>query len=112
MSPREIRRALSTQGGNEFYKRHIGPSEEEQRAMLDLIGYKSLDQLSDDAVPEKIRLKSPLRMADPIGEHQLLARIRHIASKNKMYRSYIGMGYHNTCVPHTIMRNVFENPGW
>ncbi|KAF6200337.1 hypothetical protein GE061_006640 [Apolygus lucorum] len=80
--------------------------------MLDLIGYKSLDELSDKAVPENIRLKSPLKMDEPIGEYQLLSRIREIAGQNKLYRSYIGMGYHNTCVPHTIMRNVFENPGW
>ncbi|KAK9500504.1 hypothetical protein O3M35_001758 [Rhynocoris fuscipes] len=97
---------------DEFYRRHIGPREEDQRAMLDLIGCKSLDELSDRAVPENIRLKKPLEMEPPVGEYDIMKRIREIASKNKVYRSYIGMGYNNTCVPHTIMRNIFENPGW
>ncbi|KAL1116565.1 hypothetical protein AAG570_005037 [Ranatra chinensis] len=80
--------------------------------MLDFLGFKSLDELSDKAVPDRIRLKKPLDMEKPIGEYELMNRIREIAQKNQLYRSYIGMGYHNTCVPHSIMRNIFENPGW
>ncbi|XP_014261259.1 glycine dehydrogenase (decarboxylating), mitochondrial [Cimex lectularius] len=103
---------LSTGNSNDFFRRHIAPSDDEQRAMLDLIGCESLDSLSDLAVPEKIRLKKELQLGEPVSEFQLLNRIREIASQNKLYRSYIGMGYYNTCVPHTIMRNIFENPGW
>ncbi|CAH1395655.1 unnamed protein product [Nezara viridula] len=96
----------------EFPMRHIGPREEDQTTMLDFLGFKSLDELSNKAVPEKIRLKKLMEMDEPISEYELMEKIRSIASKNQLYRTYIGMGYYNTCVPHTILRNIFENPGW
>ncbi|XP_063217325.1 glycine dehydrogenase (decarboxylating), mitochondrial isoform X2 [Bacillus rossius redtenbacheri] len=73
---------------------------------------KSLDEMTDAAVPANIRLSKPLDTGGPVGEHDLMRRIREISQKNKVWRSYIGMGYYNCHVPHTIMRNMFENPGW
>lgn len=96
----------------EFQHRHIGPRESDQIAMLDFLGYKSLDELTNSAVPESIRMRSPLNISESISEYNLMKKIEKIAEKNVIWRSYIGMGYHNCCVPHTIMRNIFENPGW
>ncbi|XP_049805436.1 glycine dehydrogenase (decarboxylating), mitochondrial [Schistocerca nitens] len=97
---------------SEFPARHIGPRERQQTEMLELIGYKSLDDMTNDAVPQNIRLNKDLDIDDPTSEYELIKRIQEIANKNKVWRSYIGMGYNNCCVPHTIMRNIFENPGW
>ncbi|GJQ80400.1 hypothetical protein Trydic_g12260 [Trypoxylus dichotomus] len=72
----------------------------------------SLDELTDKAVPMNIRLNRLLDIDEPVSEYQLINRITKIAQRNQVWRSYIGMGYHNCCVPHTIMRNIFENPGW
>ncbi|KAL0840342.1 hypothetical protein ABMA28_015604 [Loxostege sticticalis] len=96
----------------DFPGRHIGPRDQDVVTMLDLLGYKSLDQLTDDAVPKKIQLEGLMNISEPISEHDLIERVRKIAETNQIWRSYIGMGYHNCCVPHTIMRNLFENPGW
>jgi len=91
--------------------------------------FQSLDQLTEQAVPKSISLDKPLDIEEPLGElkwytlqtlkslentgeYDLINRIRSIAERNQIWRSYIGMGYHNCCVPHTIMRNIFENPGW
>ncbi|XP_054276101.1 glycine dehydrogenase (decarboxylating), mitochondrial-like [Macrosteles quadrilineatus] len=97
---------------DEFVTRHIGPREHDQTAMLDLLGFKSLDELSDKAVPDSIKHKGLLEIGPSVSEYELIKKIRVIAEKNQIWRSYIGMGYHNCCVPHTIMRNIFENPGW
>ncbi|XP_066261027.1 glycine dehydrogenase (decarboxylating), mitochondrial [Euwallacea similis] len=97
---------------DEFPSRHIGPRDSDIIVMLDTIGYKSLDQLTEQAVPKNISLNKALDIEEPLGEYDLINRIRTIAERNKIWRSYIGMGYHNCCVPHTIMRNIFENPGW
>ncbi|XP_028174267.1 glycine dehydrogenase (decarboxylating), mitochondrial isoform X3 [Ostrinia furnacalis] len=96
----------------DFPGRHIGPRDQDVVTMLDLLGYKSLDRLTDDAVPKKIQLEGLMNISEPISEYDLIERVRKIAEKNQIWRSYIGMGYHNCCVPHTIMRNMFENPGW
>ncbi|KAL4706546.1 hypothetical protein ACJJTC_015744 [Scirpophaga incertulas] len=96
----------------DFPGRHIGPRDQDIVTMLDLLGYKSLDQLTNDAVPKKIQLQELMNISEPISEYDLIERVRKIAEKNQIWRSYIGMGYHNCCVPHTIMRNMFENPGW
>ncbi|KAK5644939.1 hypothetical protein RI129_006239 [Pyrocoelia pectoralis] len=97
---------------DEFPSRHIGPRDRDIITMLDALGFKSLDELTDKAVPKNIALKKPLDIEEPVGEYELINRIRGIAEKNQIWRSYVGMGYHNCCVPHTIMRNIFENPGW
>ncbi|XP_059059207.1 glycine dehydrogenase (decarboxylating), mitochondrial [Achroia grisella] len=96
----------------DFPSRHIGPRDQDVVTMLDLLGYKSLDQLTNDAVPKKIKLQELMNISEPMSEYDLIERVRQIAEKNQIWRSYIGMGYHNCCVPHTIMRNMFENPGW
>ncbi|KAG6802797.1 glycine dehydrogenase (decarboxylating), mitochondrial isoform X1 [Apis mellifera caucasica] len=80
--------------------------------MLKTIGYKNLEELTKAAIPEKILYKEKLKIEQPITEYELLKRITQISKKNDIWRSYIGMGYNNCCVPHTIMRNMFENPGW
>ena len=63
-------------------------------------------------MPDDIKLNREMLIDEPVSEHALIQRIQGIANKNKMWRSYIGMGYYNTCIPHTILRNMFENPGW
>lgn len=95
-----------------FSHRHIGPRPEDQRKMLALLGYETLDALTDTAVPKNIRLGRDLNIDPPVGEHSVLNRIREISEKNEIWRSYIGMGYHRCRVPHAILRNIFENPGW
>jgi len=95
-----------------YVDRHIGPSESAIRRMLDAIGVSSLDQLMDDAVPEVIRMRGELDLPEPCSESQALAELRKIAEKNKIYRSFIGMGYSGTLTPTVIQRNILENPGW
>lgn len=80
--------------------------------MLMVLGYSSIDDLIDAAVPAAIRLKAPLDLPFAKGEHQTLAELRDIAARNKVYRSFIGMGYHDCIVPPVIQRNILENPGW
>jgi len=95
-----------------FPRRHIGPTKDEREEMLEAIGVESLDELIQLAVPQAIMLQREMKLEPPVGEHELIRKIKAIAGQNKMFRSYIGMGYHNCRVPHTILRNIFENPGW
>lgn len=95
-----------------FEDRHIGANEAERKAMLNAIGTSSIDELIDRTVPKAIRLKSPLKLSEPLTEHEYLANIKSIAGKNKVYKNYIGQGYYGSLVPPTILRNIFENPGW
>ncbi|XP_017761990.1 PREDICTED: glycine dehydrogenase (decarboxylating), mitochondrial [Eufriesea mexicana] len=103
---------LFPENKDEFQIRHIGPRQHEQLEMLETIGFKSLEELTKLAVPEKILYKEELKIEQPVTEYELLKKITEISKKNDIWRSYIGMGYNNCCVPHTIMRNIFENPGW
>jgi glycine dehydrogenase len=103
---------MSTNILNHFAKRHIGISSAEKEAMLKIIGVDSLDQLIDETVPQGIRMDKKLNLPDALQEHEYLSTLHKIASKNKVYKSYIGQGYYNTLVPTVILRNVFENPGW
>lgn len=96
----------------DFPKRHIGPRERHVKEMLATIGYSSLDELIDKTVPKEIRLKKPLDLHSSKSEHWYLRELEGLAQKNKVYRSYVGMGYYNTIVPPAIQRNVLENPGW
>ncbi|WP_163131985.1 aminomethyl-transferring glycine dehydrogenase [Agarivorans sp. Alg241-V36] len=96
----------------DFIRRHIGPDQAEVNTMLKQLGLSSVEQLIEQTVPEQIRLSEGLNIGDSLTEQQALAALRKLAKQNKVYRSYIGMGYHNTHVPHVILRNVFENPGW
>ncbi|RKF18676.1 aminomethyl-transferring glycine dehydrogenase [Alginatibacterium sediminis] len=96
----------------DFIRRHIGPTAPETAQMLEHLNVSSLDELINQTVPEDIRLHAPLAIDESLSEQAALAKIRKIAQLNKVNRSYIGMGYHNTHVPNVILRNVFENPGW
>ncbi len=95
-----------------FIPRHIGPSPADVRAMLDLLGYDSLDALIDDTVPSGIRIKRPLAIHGAMTEYEALTNLRNIAKKNQIARSYLGLGYYDTVTPPVIQRNVLENPGW
>src|SRR5688572_23660751 len=95
-----------------FPRRHIGPSPAERDAMLAAVGAPSLDALIDEAIPAAIRLQKPLDLPPPESEHQYLRRLTAIARRNKTFRSYIGLGYHDTITPSVILRMVMENPGW
>ncbi|MGK5087219.1 aminomethyl-transferring glycine dehydrogenase [Bdellovibrionota bacterium FG-2] len=97
---------------NDFLFRHVGPQQGEIQAMLKALDYSSLEQLTTAAVPEKIRLKKPLAISSEGSESQVLEKLRKIASRNQVFRSYIGAGYYNTHVPGVIQRNILENPGW
>ncbi|MEO5995317.1 MAG: aminomethyl-transferring glycine dehydrogenase [Chitinophagaceae bacterium] len=97
---------------NEFAERHIGPNEEEAASMLKTIGMHSLDELIDKTIPASIRLEHPLDTGEALSEYEYLKELKTIASKNKVYKSYIGQGYYDTITPSVILRNLFENPGW
>ncbi len=96
----------------DFEARHVGPDEAEVTAMLEAVGYDSVDALIDDVVPASIRFHGELDLPEPLTEAELLARLRAVASKNRVMRSLLGMGYSATHVPGVILRNVMENPGW
>ncbi|HEX8211315.1 MAG TPA: aminomethyl-transferring glycine dehydrogenase [Longimicrobium sp.] len=95
-----------------FVRRHIGPDEGEIREMLETLGYPSLDALIDDTVPPSIRLERPLKLGPERSEYELLSELREMMSSNRVFRSFLGMGYHDCIVPPVIQRNILENPGW
>lgn len=95
-----------------FEDRHISPSEADVPAMLQTIGVDSIDELIDKTIPENIRLKSPLALPSALSEVDYLKKMKQLASKNKVFKSYIGQGYYDVNLPTVILRNVLENPGW
>ncbi|MFS1524254.1 aminomethyl-transferring glycine dehydrogenase [Microbulbifer sp. 2304DJ12-6] len=95
-----------------FIHRHIGPDAKQVAAMLETLGVASLDELIGKTVPEAIRKTDALDLADAINEEEALAELKNIAARNRIYRTFIGMGYHDTITPNVILRNVLENPGW
>ncbi|MCB0567881.1 MAG: glycine dehydrogenase (aminomethyl-transferring), partial [Phaeodactylibacter sp.] len=95
-----------------FVNRHIGINEQSLQEMLQAIGAPSLDQLIDKTVPPAIRMDKELALPEAITEYEYLDELRQTANLNKVYRSYIGMGYSGTITPSVILRNVFQNPGW
>ncbi|WP_159022741.1 aminomethyl-transferring glycine dehydrogenase [Formosa sp. L2A11] len=97
---------------NAFSLRHIGPREADQSQMLNTIGVDSLDQLIYETLPDGIRLKTPLNLDAPMTEYEYLTHIHELSTKNKIFKSYIGLGYHPTILPAVIQRNILENPGW
>ena len=103
---------MSAADAASFIPRHIGPNEADVRAMLDLLGYDSLDALIDATVPGGIRLRRPLAIHAPMTEYEALANMRSIAMRNQVYRSFLGLGYYACFTPPVIQRNVLENPGW
>lgn len=104
--------AREAKRGDAFYRRHIGPRDADFREMLDVVGCDSMSELLSKTIPESIRLAQPLSLPCPLSEGELLHELRLLASKNKLWRSFIGMGYANTLVPPVIQRCIFENPGW
>jgi glycine dehydrogenase len=80
--------------------------------MLAAVGVRSLDELIDQTIPPGIRLREPLQLPEAESEHEYLTRLRTVAAKNRVCRSFIGMGYYDCITPAVILRNVFENPGW
>ena len=97
---------------DKFVFRHIGPRPSDLEPMLEAVGASSLDTLIDEAVPADIRLKAPLDLPDAESEYEYLTHLRQTGAKNKIFRSYIGLGYHDTITPSVVLRNVVENPGW
>ena len=97
---------------DEFIQRHIGPDAAETAAMLSELGVDSIEALIAQTVPADIRLTTPLATGPARTEADALAVLKQAAAKNKMFKSYIGMGYHPTLTPNVILRNVLENPGW
>ncbi|MDD4602695.1 MAG: aminomethyl-transferring glycine dehydrogenase [Bacteroidales bacterium] len=97
---------------NNFARRHNGPFGDEIKTMLEKVGVSSLDQLIDQTIPAPIRMKEPLNLPVGMNEYQYLNHIKSIAAKNRLYKTFIGLGYYNTIFPAVILRNILENPGW
>jgi len=97
---------------NLFEKRHIGPNPLDTTEMLRTVGVNSFEQLIDETVPGLIRIKRKLNLPSPVSEHVLLKELKKVASKNKIFKSYLGQGYYGCVVPGVIQRNVLENPSW
>uniref|UniRef100_UPI00404853C0 aminomethyl-transferring glycine dehydrogenase n=1 Tax=Flavobacterium sp. TaxID=239 RepID=UPI00404853C0 len=95
-----------------FALRHLGPRESDLNHMLKTIGVATLDQLIYETIPDDIRLKNDLNLEAPMSEFEYLTHIQELGKKNKVFKSYIGLGYHPTIIPAVIQRNIFENPGW
>ena len=104
--------AIDLSSPHRFADRHVGPSSHDVDAMLDKLGADSLDALIDEAVPASIRSDRPFDLPDAITEHDLLAEAEELAGENEVYRSFIGMGYHDTHTPPVIQRDILENPQW
>ncbi|QDJ49693.1 aminomethyl-transferring glycine dehydrogenase [Bordetella hinzii] len=103
-------RALDTH--SDFIPRHIGPSEADQAKMLAVIGCTSLDALIEEVVPPRIRNQAPLALPGSRSEPDVLAELKQVAARNKVFRNYIGQGYYGTHTPNVVLRNVLENPAW
>jgi len=103
---------MSTLPFSAFQNRHIGISESELTEMLSAIGVETLDQLINETVPDNIRMQRELDVPKAISEFEYLNELQKIASKNQIFKSYIGQGYHGTITPSVILRNIFQNPGW
>ncbi|WP_179335797.1 aminomethyl-transferring glycine dehydrogenase [Winogradskyella costae] len=95
-----------------FALRHIGPNSDDQQAMLDTIGVKSITQLISETIPDNIRLDNDLNLDAALSEQEYLSHINELSQRNKIYKTYIGLGYYPTNLPAVIQRNVLENPGW
>jgi glycine dehydrogenase len=96
----------------QFVNRHNSITPEEELEMLKIIGVSSVDELISKTIPASIRLKGELKIADALTEQEFLKHMRSLASKNKVYRTFIGQGYYNNFTPNVVLRNILENPGW
>lgn len=97
---------------NDFINRHNGPREHEIAKMLEVIGAPDVDALISETIPESIRLPKPLNLPNGMNEWEYLTHLKEIGAKNKLFRSYIGLGYYSSITPGVIQRNILENPGW
>src|ERR1043165_3757995 len=97
---------------DKFVSRHNGPREQEVKLMLKKVGAQSVDELINQTVPQQIRLKQPLRTSAAMSEYQYIKHLKALGKKNKVFRSYIGLGYYHNILPAVIQRNVLDNPGW
>ena len=95
-----------------FLNRHIGPREEEIKLMLDKIGVDSLEKLIEETIPKDIRLSKNIELEKEMSESDFLMHLKQISSKNKVFKTYIGLGYNRSYLPAVIQRNILENPGW
>jgi glycine dehydrogenase len=109
-SPKASLRDLENHGA--FIDRHIGPDDAETAQMLRVVGHDSLEAMTDAIVPASIKSAAPLALPEAITEEEALAKIRAIADKNQVFRSFIGQGYYGTLTPNVILRNILENPAW
>jgi glycine dehydrogenase len=105
-------RTITLMRTDAFALRHIGPRESDLQHIYKTIGVESLDQLIYETIPDDIRLKKELDLDAPMTEYEYLTHIQELGKKNKVFKSYIGLGYHPTIIPAVIQRNIFENPGW
>ena len=105
-------RSVPLTASDSFVPRHVGPSASDVADMLGTLGYATLDDLIDATIPESIRFRKPLAIQPGLSEHEALSALRTIAVKNRIFRSYLGYGYHDTLTPPVIQRNILENPGW
>lgn len=104
--------SINLNSTDSFSSRHIGPNENEKAKMLQTIGVSSLEQLIDETVPASIRRTGEMNLPSALSEFQYLNELRQTADKNKVFKTYIGLGYTNTITPSVIRRNILENPGW
>lgn len=95
-----------------FASRHIGINKDDLQHMLKTVKAESLDQIIAETIPSDIRLAQPLRLSKAMSEHEFLSHIKALSTKNKIYKTYIGLGYHESMTPSVIQRNILENPGW
>lgn len=99
-------------GNKIFSDRHIGPSDAATNEMLKTIGVSSVDELIEKTIPRQIALKEDLDISEAMSESEYLSHMKELAGRNRVFDSYIGLGYYNTYTPSVILRNIFENPGW
>lgn len=97
---------------DKFQNRHIGPGEDDQLLMVKECGVNSIDELIEETIPAEIKLDKELNIDKPLNEFEFIEKLKQIASKNKLFKSYIGMGYNPAILPTVIQRNILENPGW
>ncbi len=102
----------STEKSSDFKQRHIGPNADDMQQMLDVLEVSSVDTLINQTVPQSIRLSRALNLPEALSEYAAVAKLKEIALKNQIFRSFIGMGYYDTITPAVIQRNILENPGW
>ena len=103
---------IDAEYSEKFENRHIGPDLQQVEEMLKIIKADSIEELIDQTIPTRIRLKNDLSLPAAKSEYRFLQDFKKIASQNKVFKSFMGMGYYNTITPGVILRNILENPGW